>query len=486
MPFNTPEDTMPWVGLYVAIASLVCILAMAIDAFHGFLRWKHWFPNKYFTLNAASLTLIAIAMKLPVDLNSNRSGVHDHRNIAKVTALIVPASRRNLERQYKELHKLSLNDQDINFSYKELTHHVKKYWMMAETGNPQFALACSQYTYNSLLKKLGLKPSVSEINVRAEMEEYKRYVLQIEDDTKFSNRILRNTLNSITRLLQVSEKKSPKNLIKLLQTSKGFNGVIEFDDERVPPLISEVIENSWSLVVVTLTAIGIALPSLENNRFKRLLLSVAEGLYFVRHVEECLNNVGESLASSRKVAQRVGLEVEVYQTWLQIDLQKMARKGKTSKEIIQWLSDEAIQIVKQFKNYKNASLDHSFHKFVAANSMYRISQTLLVHYNEQQHWQTDQEVYERVTTIIADILFACFTNLSRVIIMKCHHDAIEKRQDSIRTAAQILGKSKKILSILETRQLPDMDKHSMAYVDKWRALSKNQIPSENDLESCKE
>ncbi|GKE96637.1 hypothetical protein Tco_1581492, partial [Tanacetum coccineum] len=44
----------------------------------------------------------------------------------------------------------------------------------------------------------------------------------------------------------------------------------------------------------------------------------------------------------------------------------------------------------------------------------------------------------------------------------CHHDAIEKREDSVRFAAQLLGRSRKILEILNTCQLPNLDVDSMA------------------------
>ncbi|GKD26312.1 hypothetical protein Tco_1232526, partial [Tanacetum coccineum] len=71
----TPKDAMPWVGLYVAGASLACTLAMAADAFQGFRQWKLWFPNKFFVLNTVSITLIAIAMKLPVDLTGNNIAI---------------------------------------------------------------------------------------------------------------------------------------------------------------------------------------------------------------------------------------------------------------------------------------------------------------------------------------------------------------------------------------------------------------------------
>ncbi|GKB50211.1 hypothetical protein Tco_0900964 [Tanacetum coccineum] len=63
-----PKDAMPWVGFYVTGATLACILAMTADAFQGFRQWKLWFPNRFFVLNTIYITLIAIEMKLPVDL----------------------------------------------------------------------------------------------------------------------------------------------------------------------------------------------------------------------------------------------------------------------------------------------------------------------------------------------------------------------------------------------------------------------------------
>ncbi|KAJ0432179.1 hypothetical protein HanIR_Chr17g0856411 [Helianthus annuus] len=61
---------MVWIGIYIATASFFCILAMAADLLHGFRSKKFWFPCKYFSLNAASMTVIAVAMKLMVDLSS--------------------------------------------------------------------------------------------------------------------------------------------------------------------------------------------------------------------------------------------------------------------------------------------------------------------------------------------------------------------------------------------------------------------------------
>ncbi|GKE82038.1 hypothetical protein Tco_1552038 [Tanacetum coccineum] len=68
---------MPWIGMYIAVASLFCILAMVADLLHGLKNRKLWFPCKFFTLNAASLTVIAVAMKLPVDLSNPMLGYAD-------------------------------------------------------------------------------------------------------------------------------------------------------------------------------------------------------------------------------------------------------------------------------------------------------------------------------------------------------------------------------------------------------------------------
>ncbi|XP_024984255.1 uncharacterized protein LOC112520188 [Cynara cardunculus var. scolymus] len=656
---KSTAQAMPWVGLYVAVASLICTLAMAADVFQGFRQGKLWFPCKFFTLNAASITLIAIAMKLPVDLTTNMSdddafinenckersisvyflltmlanflpslgGMDDKElftNIIALTILIitiivnmsiqlaashhnrevyviqmsimtffllwpfwvaftVPASRRVIQHQYQELHRSVLDCQEIKFSSKELTHHVKKYWMIAETGNPQFVLASSPFcsasglvcsiiaaqsilsligmleytphfwdgksdykwsinviltiqyvrmvvgsiaptfrcitttTYfnlskewsinhinmfrvekhwtqrlrhwkrnhytshipgrhckkvfnhvknmilnlcialqmtlvvickticlvptcimllfcscchfcNSLLKRFREEPNASNNNARSEIKEYIGYALQIEEEAKLSKRMLKNMLKSITKLLYQSEKKQPRNLVKFLEKPTGFNGVAEFDNDQVPPLHPEETNNCWSLIAITLTAVALALPNIENGQVKGLLASMSEGLQFVTHIEETLDANGD-LVKARKTARRVWTEVEVYCSWLHIDLQMKAHKGKMSQEILQWLSDEAIQIVIQFKQKKK------------------------------------------------DLLCACFTNLPRVITLKCHHDAIEKREESIRTAAQLLGKSKTILNILEGRQLPDLDQESMAYIDKWQALPKSQVPN---------
>ncbi|XP_076908749.1 uncharacterized protein LOC143565764 [Bidens hawaiensis] len=343
-----------------------------------------------------------------------------------------------------------------------------------------FFIVPSWYCYlcTPLLERLKEEPKASNSNARSDIEEYTSYVLQVEEETKLSKWLLKDILSSIARLLHESEKKDSINLMKLLEKSNGFNGVLQFDNDQVPPLHSKENQNAWSLVVITLTAIAIALPNTPNQIVNELLVGVGQGLEFVRHVEENLNANIEDLVKTRKASTRVWTTVESCCKWLRIDLRNDAHKGKTSREILQWLGDEAVKVVIQFKKSRMDSLDHSVHRFVAANSMYRISQTLLLYCNDQENWPSDEEIFELVISMIADILFACFTNLPRVIKMSCHHKAIEKREDDIITAARLLGKSKKILKILKTRQLPDIDLDTMACVDQWRVLTKNQISND--------
>ncbi|KAK2977778.1 hypothetical protein RJ640_029974 [Escallonia rubra] len=217
---------MLWIGFYVAAVSLVCSLAMGADAYQGFRQRKLWFPSKFFGLNAASLTLLAIAMKLPVDLTSSMEGSTDQLaklsstafmctiignlmpsigpmdnrdillNVIAVSilvitilvnvciqlktreisieafeaygisiehvvvmffmllllvilsfsALAVPISKRILELKYRDMHKTVSTEEpkESNKSSVEILKDVvRKYWLMAETGSPQFVMACS-------------------------------------------------------------------------------------------------------------------------------------------------------------------------------------------------------------------------------------------------------------------------------------------------------------------------------------------------------
>ncbi|XP_047324995.1 uncharacterized protein LOC124928794 [Impatiens glandulifera] len=77
-----------WVGFYIAGASLVCMIAMATDLFNGLRAKKSWFPCKFFTLNAAISAVLAIALKMPVDLSSSMPCGRDQLMKLSGTALM--------------------------------------------------------------------------------------------------------------------------------------------------------------------------------------------------------------------------------------------------------------------------------------------------------------------------------------------------------------------------------------------------------------
>ncbi|KAK4843368.1 hypothetical protein QYF36_007294 [Acer negundo] len=80
------SEPMPWIGIYVAAATIACAIAMALDAISGFRSRKLWFPCKFFSLNATSLTLIAVAIKFSVDLNTAMPRKQDQ--LAKLSSAV--------------------------------------------------------------------------------------------------------------------------------------------------------------------------------------------------------------------------------------------------------------------------------------------------------------------------------------------------------------------------------------------------------------
>ncbi|RWR78219.1 hypothetical protein CKAN_00674200 [Cinnamomum micranthum f. kanehirae] len=82
------SEPLPWIGLYIAGASFLCSLLMGLDTFLGFHSRKLWFPCRFFSLNATSLTLLSVATKLPVDLNTSMPRAQDQLTKLSGTVLI--------------------------------------------------------------------------------------------------------------------------------------------------------------------------------------------------------------------------------------------------------------------------------------------------------------------------------------------------------------------------------------------------------------
>ena len=65
------------------------------------------------------------------------------------------------------------------------------------------------------------------------------------------------------------------------------------------------------------------------------------------HIEKSLDVDGD-LLKLRKAARHAWTKVEVYRSLIDIDLQKEARKGRSTKEILTWLADKGKTVRNHF------------------------------------------------------------------------------------------------------------------------------------------
>nr|XP_043639812.1 uncharacterized protein LOC122610924 [Erigeron canadensis] len=332
-------------------------------------------------------------------------------------------------------------------------------------------------SWNSLREKLcPCTPNIASKSTDdvTNKEDLGIYVLQLEDKIGLSDHTLQGILKSMDVLIQKIEKDSNhNNLIKLLDKSTAFRGVANFDTDQVQPLLPVVLPYSWSLPIVTLTCIAISLPNIEKNVANRLFKSVGEGLIYTHLVEESLINSAEENVINQKAATSLWHEVEAKCKWLDENLERSAFYGKTPREIVQSFSDKAKEMVINILSSTEGKLEK---KLFAANSMYRISQTILLSYGSNIDPITEGELFIQLYGMISDIMVACFTNIPKVIMMKCHESVIEKREASVEVATMLLGRTMHIMKTVEPRELPSMDPDKMAYIDEWRLHMKQSIP----------
>ncbi|CAA2956575.1 uncharacterized protein LOC111391085 [Olea europaea subsp. europaea] len=698
---NKLDSPMPWIGMCITAASVVCSLAIAADTFHGFRSKRLWFPCKYFSFNAMSLTILAVTLKLPVDFTANMLGINE--SIARVSSLVfmsivmanfmtslgsmdanemllnlaalgiliitvignvylhlvtmriytdfleifseeivvtsfifislvmfcssaltVITTRSYIQCKYQEMHKIALDEEKVDgpkFPVDKLRLVVKKYWVMAVTGCPQFVMArsvictasglmcvlaaltlieayirtpiqydgyqenfssykwsikwilyvqsigvalgiiapafrwftaarfkCSDIGRKSfktdlkietywIQRLVDLRESPLPLQVRhrkwkkflhdvkrlllncclglqyllvwasklvllisasffhgikklkifvigasddtggsesggdAQLD-LTRYVLLLQGEPGIPKKTLKNIGDEVDKVMEKGKKQKPINLIELLHKSNNFNGVREFDNNQVPSLHSQEPPNIWSLPLVTLTCIAIALPNVSDDNANQLVRCVGEGLTLLKHIDKSLDKNGD-LAIIKNAADVEWVGVDFNCKWQNKDLRKISRQSKTSKEPLEELSNDAERTVKKFLSEVNDFLMvkplNWPARIIAANSMYRISRTILLAIGNNE---TDDGLFDHLSLMIADILAASLTNLPHVIITKCHHHSLKERQKSVRQAALLLGETEEILQILQQREIPSFDPDRAAYIDEWHTFIK--------------
>ncbi|XP_021901868.1 uncharacterized protein LOC110817574 [Carica papaya] len=316
-----------------------------------------------------------------------------------------------------------------------------------------------------------------------------RFVLHLEGEDQLVELMMKNNRDATDHRIRMGKRKQPKHLIKLLEKaafSNGFQGIKEFDSDEVPSLDSEEPPNCWALPVVTLTSIAVALPDINPYLKKQLLLGVNEGLTYIRLVEKNLDT-GRKLRNITRTADFVWLGVDLYHKWLDVDLHKLALQRRSPKDTLEELADNAKNRLLEFNRptvngcWKESASKWPI-KVLAANSMYRISKTLLLN-EESRNYQMSKSLFEGLVIMMSHIISACLSNLQRVIYNKCLTTSIEEREESVRHAAFHLGETDKILKILEQKTFPKLDPDQMACIDQWRLSYKLENPQSYSLPS---
>ncbi|KAM0018062.1 hypothetical protein Hdeb2414_s0027g00695001 [Helianthus debilis subsp. tardiflorus] len=557
--FSAP---MFWIGMYIALASLVCILAMVADLLHGFRSRKLWFPCKYFRINAAFLTIISVAMKLPVDLTGSMPGAVDKAaklgsmafmctmmanllpclatmgsnellsniialcvlvitlvvnvciqirtgvlstyvghggGIYKAVAIDISASiyvtflvvllivhvcssvailksKKIIESKYQQGHARALKDIQPSpgelLTPDKLQKHVSNHWIMAGSGSPQFITACFHTTSatGAVLGSWGKKFENLEEN-----NDLRPYILQLEDEIELGDRTLKRLSRSVNRFIKRGAKSQPNNLMKLVleKSTSGFQGVKNFDhyDDQDVPFV-----DCWRLPVVTLTTIAVSFPKIEKKEVDNLLESVREGLVYVTVVEKSFNGTDDHV-NFQRAAETLWQGIIFDKNWLGNELQDRAFQVKTDEQIVEWFRDKAKNIICSEGINKDDTIgvnDHLVHRSICASSMYRITETILLTFRTNIDVTVSQKkLFDDLSSMIADIIAACLTNLPQAITMKCHTSVMEEREDSVKEAAQLLGETTEIIKTLQDRDIPGMNPSDFPFIDKWRAYLGN-------------
>ncbi|GKC18133.1 hypothetical protein Tco_1014915 [Tanacetum coccineum] len=305
------------------------------------------------------------------------------------------------------------------------------------------------------------------------------YVIYLDGEEGLVDLMMENNCNATAHWIKMGENKQPSNLIKLLEHSNllsSFSGVREFDSDKVPSLCSREPPNCWALPIVTLTTIAVSLPNFDKESIQLLVSGVDEGLKYVREIERYIDEKND-LKHVRKAAEVVWSEVELYNKWLYVDLSKLAHpQPQTETEIIKLLAKISKEKFMEFANKDMMFVNQCLMevpsrwpiRVLAANSMYRICETLLL---TKTH-ETNERLFEKLSLMICNILCAALTNLQHVISRKCLESRIEERERSIRSAVLLFAETRKILEILDRKLPEDSDHGKLIQIDQWHLRKK--------------
>ncbi|XP_058111273.1 uncharacterized protein LOC131254298 [Magnolia sinica] len=216
--------------------------------------------------------------------------------------------------------------------------------------------------------------------------------------------------------IRKGRKNQLKHLMDLLSKStisEGFKGICDFDSDVFRPVGSEESPpNLWALTLVTLVSIAIAIPRTDRELIEPLLHGVHEGLRCMRFIEKKLDLKG--LVNIKEAAHIIWQGVDLNHKWLDVDLSTLIPEEKDPKKIIGRLAEIGKDCVLDFEKTMapmcgNKKTLKWTAKALAANSLYRICQTILDDYENK--FGSAEELFEWLCVTISNILGARLTNL---------------------------------------------------------------------------
>ncbi|XP_047942872.1 uncharacterized protein LOC125189661 [Salvia hispanica] len=294
---------------------------------------------------------------------------------------------------------------------------------------------------------------------------FSSYAVLLPGEAELPATVVRNICKEAENMIKKGRTKQPKRLASFISKSVCFKGLGLFDNIQIPPLHSQEPPNCWSLPVVTLASIALAIPHIPEEKRENLLHSVKEGLDLTKLVEKTLLKNDRDLNNTREAADMCWGLVLLYKKWFDVDIKKMSLECKDSSEMLRELSGKAKTMVVEFLTSSSTKnpLDWPG-RVIAANSMYRICQSVMLFADED-----DEGVFERVCVMMSDVMAACFTNLGNVMNVMCRGSEIEKREKSVGKAFKILGKTEEIVEAVQRLEWPAMDHERAVKIEEWQA-----------------
>ncbi|XLS70494.1 hypothetical protein HN51_027359 [Arachis hypogaea] len=264
----------------------------------------------------------------------------------------------------------------------------------------------------------------------------RRFVLHLEGEEELVEVMMKDIHKTTNQLFHVGEKKEPKHRVTTLDNDQ----VSSLHDEETTPY-------GWALPLVTLGCIIMALPNMDMLLVKKFIGALSEGLYYVKFIECNIDKEGKLI--------------------------KLSHQSKSPRETLETLGEDAKNRYGKYKaKYRdicNREPPSSWPiEVLASNAMYRISQTVLLNYGSIEDLRSEI-LFEELTGTISDILGACLTNLPYAISAKCSNSTVAEREDSVRDAVEMLGRTKKIIELL-AEKIPTVDFSQSTTIEYWLSM----------------